>query len=71
VITVEKKYTTGDEFLTLVVSCPPLPDKVITVYLDAVASGRVNIEAEIEKATEDAQRRLDNHALAQQIVGDI
>ena len=63
-----RKYNTGDPYVTLTVKCPPLPDKVITVYLDALVAGKTTIEEQIQKAEADAQKRLQAHLLAESII---
>ena len=67
---ITKHYKTGDDYLTLHVECPPLPDKIITIYLDAVMDGKVSVEQQIQLAEADAEKRLQKHLLAESIIND-
>jgi len=65
---ITRHYKPGQDYIVLKVECPPLPDKNITIYLDALMSGHVDIEQEIQKAGEDAERRLEKHRLAESLI---
>ena len=58
---IEKTYKPGDDFVVLRVVCPPLPDKNISVSVDALASGAITLADEIERETLNAQQRLAKH----------
>jgi len=67
---ITKNYSTGNDYITLRVECPPLPDKIITVNLDAIMKGKTTIERQIQLAEKDANKRLQQHLLAESIIND-
>ncbi len=58
---IEKTYKPGDDFVVLRVSCHPLPDKVVSVSVDALDAGTLTLEDEIERETQNAKERLEKH----------
>ena len=62
---IEKTYKPGDDFVVLKVSCPPLPDKMVSVSVDALAAGTITLEDEIERETLNAKDRLEKHNVIQ------
>jgi len=60
---IEKTYKPGDDFIVLRVICPPLPDKMVSVAVDALTEGTLTLEGEITRETELAQERLRRHEL--------
>ena len=60
---IEKTYKPGDDFVVLKVICPPLPDKCISVSVEALADGRVTLEDEIARETRSAEDRLRTHKI--------
>ena len=55
---IEKIYNPGDDFLILKVSCPPLPDKNISILVDALVDGSITLEEQLELARADGELRL-------------
>ena len=55
---IEKIYNPGDDFLILRVSCDPLPDKNISVSVEALVDGRTSLDEQIEIARQDCELRL-------------
>jgi len=58
---IEKTYKPGDDFVVLRVICPPLPDKMVSVSIDALAEGKLTLEIEIARETVLAEERLIKH----------
>lgn len=56
-IKVTQEPLKSDEFIALRVTCDEIPDKIITIHLDAIADGRTTVAREIEKAKADAEQR--------------
>ena len=55
---IEKIYKPGDDFLVLRVSCPGLPDKNISVSVDALVDGKITLDEQMELARQDGEVRL-------------
>ena len=60
---IEKTYKPGDDFVVLRVSCPPLPDRMVSISVDALADGKLTLEDEIARETALAEDRLRKHEL--------
>ena len=58
---IEKIYEPGDDFVVLRVICPPIKEKRVSISVEALVDGRINLEDEIERETREALNRLHNH----------
>ena len=65
---IEKTYQPGDDFVVLKITCPPLPERRVSVSVDALAEGLLTIEGEIERETLEAEKRLERHRVVESMV---
>jgi hypothetical protein len=66
---IETIYAPGDDFVILRVSCAPLQDKNIAVSVDALVSGLITLEDEIEAARVDGEARLNRANVINSLLG--
>jgi len=67
---IETIYEPGDDFVTLRVICPPLKEKVVSVSVEALSSGALVLQEEIEREKKEAEQRLSRHRIVEKMVND-
>ena len=65
---IETTYKPGDDFVVLKVTCDPLPDKHVSVSVQALSDGLITLEDEIDRETQAAEARLEKHRVITAII---